>query len=130
VSRVVLDSSAILAILHHEPGAEFFDRHLDLLENSSMSAVNVAEAYGKLVGRGMDSAEAWEALTAPLPDIVPFDQEQARIAGALVPQTRALGLSWGDRACLALGIALKAPVYTADRAWKKLNVNIKIHAIR
>ena len=37
-------------------------------------------------------------------------------------QTRALGLSLGDRACLALGLALKAPVYTADKSWKKLKV--------
>lgn len=95
-----------------------------------MSAVNVAEAYGKLVARGMDSDEAWDALTAPLPDIVPFDQEQARIAGRFAPQIRSLGLSLGDRACLALGIALKAPIYTADRAWKKLNVDVKIHVIR
>lgn len=130
MSKVVLDSSAILAILHQEPGAEFFATHLDLLNNSAISAVNVAEAYGKLVGRGMDSDEAWDALTAPLPNIVPFDQEQARIAGWLLPQTRSLGLSLGDRACLALGIALKAPVYTADRAWKSLKLDVKIHVIR
>jgi PIN domain nuclease of toxin-antitoxin system len=48
----------------------------------------------------------------------------------LVAQTRALGLSLGDRACLALGLALKAPVYTADKSWKKLKVNVRIHVIR
>lgn len=95
-----------------------------------MSAVNVAGAYGKLVASGMDSGEAWDALAAPLPDIVPFDQEQARIAGASAPQTRLLGLSLGDRACFAPGITLQAPVYTADRAWKDLKVDVKIHVIR
>ena len=95
-----------------------------------MSAVNVAEVYGKLVGRGIGSGEAWEAVMAPIPEIIDFDKEQAKIAGGLLPQTRALGLSLGDRACLALGIALKAPIYTADRAWKDLRLKVSIHVIR
>ena len=78
-----------------------------------MSAVNIAEVYGKLLGRGISSGEAWEAVLAPIPEIIDFDMEQAKIAGDLLPQTRALGLSLGDRACLALGVALKAPIYTA-----------------
>jgi len=48
----------------------------------------------------------------------------------LLPQTRSLGLSLGDRACLALGIVLKAPIYTADRAWKDLRLKVSIHVIR
>ena len=95
-----------------------------------MSAVNVAEAYGKLVGRGIGLEDAWEAVIAPVPEVLDFDTEQARIAGGLLPQTRALGLSLGDRACLALGIALQAPIYTADRAWKGLKLKVSIHVIR
>ncbi len=30
----------------------------------------------------------------------------------------------------ALGIALKAPIYTADRAWKDLKLRVSIHVIR
>jgi ribonuclease VapC len=130
VSRIVLDSSALLAILHGEPGAEMFSQQLHLLENSTMSAVNVAEAYGKLVGLGIGAGDAWEAVIAPIPEIMDFDTEQAKIAGGLSPQTRSLGLSLGDRACLALGIALKAPIYTADRAWRSLKVKVPIHVIR
>jgi ribonuclease VapC len=48
----------------------------------------------------------------------------------LVAQIRPLGLSVGDRACLALGLALKAPVYTADKSWKKVQVGARIHVIR
>jgi PIN domain nuclease of toxin-antitoxin system len=95
-----------------------------------MSAVNVAEAYGKLVGLGIAPEDAWEAVIAPIPEILDFDKEQAKIAGWLRLQTRSLGLSLGDRACLALGIALKAPVYTADRAWKNLKIKVAIHVIR
>jgi len=126
----VLDTSALLAILHEEPGAEIFTQQFDLLENASMSSVNVAEVYGKLVGQGIGSDDAWEAVIGPIPDIVDFDKEQAKIAGWLLPQTRSLGLSLGDRACLALGVALKAPVYTADRAWKGLSLEVAIHVIR
>ena len=130
MSRIVLDTSALLAILHGETGAETFTRKAGLLEIATMSAVNIAEAYGKLVGRGVGPEEAWEAVIAPIPEILDFDTEQAKIAGGLLPQTRSLGLSLGDRACLALGIALKAPIYTADRAWKTLKLKVSIHVIR
>jgi len=130
VNRIVLDSSALLAILHQEPGAEIFAERFDLLENAAMSAVNVAEVYGKLLVRGIGSEVAWETVTGPVPEIVDFDKEQSKIAGSLLPQTRSLGLSLGDRACLALGIALKAPVYTADRAWRNLKLKVSVHVIR
>jgi ribonuclease VapC len=126
----VLDTSALLAILNEELGAEMVTAQLDSLKTFTMSAVNVAEAYGKLVGRGIGSAEAWEAVSASVSDIAAFDAEQARIAGQLLPQTRSRGLSLGDRSCLALAITLRAPVYTADRAWKGLKVGVAIHIIR
>ena len=130
MNRIVLDTSALLAILNDEPGAEVFTEQFELLENATMSAVNVAEAYGNLVGAGLGSEDAWEAVIAPIPETVNFDMQQAKIAGQLLPQTRSLGLSLGDRACLALGIALKAPIYTADRAWKDLRLKVSIHVIR
>ena len=45
-------------------------------------------------------------------------------------KTRPLGLSLGDRACLALAIQRKAVVYTTDAAWKNLNLGIEIKVIR
>jgi PIN domain nuclease of toxin-antitoxin system len=126
----VLDTSALLAILHREPGAEMFTQKFHLLEKAAMSSVNIAEAYGKLVGRGIGPEDAWQAVIAPIPEILDFDTEQAKIVGWLLPQTRSLGLSLGDRACLALGIGLKAPIYTADRAWKDLRIKVSIHVIR
>jgi ribonuclease VapC len=82
------------------------------------------------VARGIDPEDAWQGVLAPIPEVFDFDKEQAKMAGWLRPQTRSLGLSLGDRACLALAIALKAPVYTADRAWKNLKLKIAIHVIR
>jgi len=118
----VLDTSALLAIVNEERGAEVFTGRQEPLNIFVMSTVNVSEAYGKLIGRGVGSAEAWEAVTGPVPHIAAFDAEQARIAGQLLLRTRSLGLSLGDRACLALAMVLKAPVYTADRIWKGLKV--------
>jgi PIN domain nuclease of toxin-antitoxin system len=39
-------------------------------------------------------------------------------------------LSLGDRACLALAIALKAPVYTTELLWKNLKLGVPIYLIR
>jgi PIN domain nuclease of toxin-antitoxin system len=128
VSKVVLDASAILAVISGEPGSEKLTPAL--LSEAVASAVNLAEVHGKLVSRGWASSEAWQDASSPLRGVVPFDENQARIAGDLVRQTASLGLSLGDRACLALGITLKVAVYTADQSWKKLKLGVTIHVIR
>ena len=78
----------------------------------------------------MPAEEAWEDATSLIAETVPFTAEQARIAGGLAAETWPLGLSLGDRACLALALALKAPVYTTDRAWEKLKLGVRIHVLR
>lgn len=128
MNRIVLDASAILAVLSGEPGAEKLTP--DLLAHAVGGTVNLAEVQTKLVSRGWTSEQAWEDATSPIREVLPFDEEQARIAGDLVTHTRHLGLSLGDRACLALGIALKVPVYTAEKAWKKVKVGVRVHVIR
>ena len=45
--------------------------------------------------------------------------------------TRKLGLSLGDRACLALAKRLRVPAYTADRAWAAVQVpGIVVRTVR
>jgi ribonuclease VapC len=128
VSRIVLDASALLAILNGEAGADKLTPRL--LSDATASTVNLAEVQSKLVARGLDPDDAWEAAISPVREPEPFTKEQARIAGSLVAQTRPLGLSLGDRACLALGIALGAAVYTAEQSWKGLRLGIRVHLIR
>jgi ribonuclease VapC len=128
VSRIVLDASAVLAILNGEAGADRLTPRL--LSDATISTVNLAEVQSKLVSRGLDPDDAWDAALGPIRKSEPFTSEQARIAGDLVAQTRPFGLSLADRACLALGIALGAVVYTADRSWKGLRIGIRIHHIR
>lgn len=59
-----------------------------------------------------------------------FDKQQARIAGNLWKQTKELGLSLGDRACLALAQHLELPVLTADKIWQQLDIGVSIQLIR
>jgi PIN domain nuclease of toxin-antitoxin system len=128
VSKVVLDASAILALLNNETGADVLTP--SLLTDAMCSTVNLAEVQAKLVSAGGRSEEAWEDALSPVREAVPFTEEHAKIAGDLAINTRTLGLSLGDRACLALGLALNAPVYTADKSWKSLKLNVRIHVIR
>ncbi len=128
MSKIVLDASAMLAVLNHEPGSEKLPT--EMLSSAAASTVNLAEVHTKLVSRGGDPDEAWEDTLSAVDEPVPFTLEQARIAGNLVIETRVLGLSLGDRACLALGIALHAPVYTTDKSWKNLKIGVRIHVIR
>ena len=128
MSKIVLDASAILAILNGEPGAGQLTANL--LAEAVASTVNLAEAQKKLVGAGVDSEGAWKRILVVVSEAVPFAAAHARTAADLFLQTKSSGLSLGDRACLALAITLKAPVYTTDRVWKKLNLGVSVHVIR
>jgi len=128
MSRIVLDASAILAILNREPGADKLTPQL--LNTAVASTVNLAEVQSKLVDRGISADEAWIATLSSTREAIAFTAGQAKTAGDLIAETRPLGLSLADRACLALGLELKAPVYTADRSWKNLKFGVRIHVIR
>ena len=127
MSKAVLDASVILAVLGQERGTEVV---LRLLGDTAVSTVNLAEVLGKLMSRGVPERDAWEGASSLATEVVDFDREQARLVGALAPETKALGLSLCDRACLALGILLKLPVYTTEQAWKNLKVGVRVHVIR
>ena len=128
MNKIVLDASVLLAVLTREPGADKLTPQL--LNVATSSTVNLAEVQSKLVNRGLSPQEAWEATLSPIGEATTFTAEHAMTAGNLVAETRTLGLSLGDRACLALGLALNAPVYTADKSWKSLKLGLRIHVIR
>ena len=128
MSEVVFDASAILALLQQEPGAEKLT--IEIRTSAVVSTVNLAEVQSKLVKMRNDPDKAWEAALSSIASVVPFTSEQARIAGDLITTTEKYGLSLGDRSCLALALALKAPVYTTEQLWRNLKVGIPIHVIR
>ena len=128
MNEVVLDASALLAIIQHEPGQENLTD--EVMGNAVASTVNLAEVQSKLVKNGYDQDQAWEDALELVTAVEPFTSEQAKIAGSLITTTAKYGLSLGDRSCLALAIALQAPVYTTEQVWKNLKVGVPIHVIR
>jgi PIN domain nuclease of toxin-antitoxin system len=128
MNEVVLDASAILAIIQHEPGEEKLTD--EVMVNAVASTVNLAEVQSKLVRNGYDPDEAWADTLDLVTAAEPFIAEHAKAAGDLTATTAKYGLSLGDRSCLALAIALKAPVYTTEQAWRNLKLGIPIHVIR
>jgi ribonuclease VapC len=127
VSECVLDASALLAMLQGESGSGVVLRHA---AEPWISAANMAEVYGKLITRGVPSEPSIEMASGAVKGVVAFNDGQARITAALLHETRGLGLSLGDRACLALATQRKLPVLTADKAWKALKVGVDIRVIR
>jgi PIN domain nuclease of toxin-antitoxin system len=122
----VLDSSAILAVLNLETGAKTVE---PLLPDAIVSSINVAEVLTKLVERNIPLDDALEDFLKLGLEIIEFDVEQAAKVAELRPLTRHLGLSLGDRSCLALAILKNAAAVTADKNWANLNF-CKIKVIR
>lgn len=127
VTRIVLDSSALLAYLNDEPGG---DDIAPLLEDAMLSTVNVAEVVTRLAAHGQPVESIREIFDALDLEIVAFDRGSAEETGMLVTATRAFGLSLGDRACLTLAMREKLTAVTADRVWKNLKLPIEIRVIR
>jgi ribonuclease VapC len=127
VSSVVLDASALMAFLRQEPG---WDRVAPVLGDSLISAVNLSEVIAKATDYGGTMVDVSHALTQLPVEVPPFTQEDAYLAASLRPVTRHLGLSLGDRACLALGLLEGLPVLTADQAWAEADVDVEIVTIR
>ena len=122
MNKVVFDASALLAYLFDEPGAGMVSDAL--FSGASMSTVNLSEVLSKLVDRGVSVdrslSDLREAGILDLLEIVDFTASLAREAARLREHTRDLGLSLGDRSCLALGILRRVPVFTADSLWAKV----------
>lgn len=127
MSEVVLDASALLALLNREPGHEDIAR---AISHAAISAVNLSEVTAKLAEGGMPGEEIRAALEGLALETHDFGRELAFQTGLLRPLTRFRGLSLGDRACLALGLQLNLPVLTTDRAWEGLDLGVEVRLIR
>lgn len=128
MTKVVVDSSVVIAYLRREPGWESLERHL--AGTCLISTVNLTEVIGKLREKGIDPATVDAILDQLGLTVVLFDEPQARRAGELRVATRHRGLSLGDRACLALAAAQAAPAITTDSAWTALDVGIEVQVVR
>jgi ribonuclease VapC len=127
MTTIVLDASALLAMLRDEPGG---DKVADVLIDSRMCVVNLAEVTSHFVHNDMPSHEV-DAMLHPLPvTLVEADAELARVAGHLRAATSKAGLSLGDRFCLALAKRDGLSAWTADRQWafiaEKVGVDVVV----
>jgi PIN domain nuclease of toxin-antitoxin system len=127
MKEIVLDATAVLALLNDEPGAGAV---ASLLPRAVMSTVNLAEVVSKLAEAGMPEGTIKTVLGELGLTVIPFNEDLALRTGLLRPATSPYGLSLGDRACLALGQHLRRPVVTADRMWKTLKLDVEIQMIR
>jgi ribonuclease VapC len=129
MTNVVLDSSAVLAMVYGEPGGKRVHAAIvSTLHVVSISAVNWCEVLAKL-GQKSPIMTA-DRLTAILPgvEVVPFGQAEAEQAAALAKSCSQISL--GDRACLALASSLDATAWTTDKIWAKLPVGATLEVLR
>lgn len=119
MTGVVLDSSAVLALLRHEPGS---DGVADHLENAIISAVNLHEVAKEMFREGAIASDVRATLDSLALDVRAHDAEAAYRAAELYTPTRKYGSGLGDRSCMALGLELALPILTTDRAWEKVEI--------
>jgi ribonuclease VapC len=128
VTSVVMDASAVLALVRDEPGADKVAPHVG---RAAISAVNLQEVIKELLLSGLDGATIRELLEELRLDIRAHDGEAAYAAAGLHTQTKEFGRGLGDRSCMALAMQLGVPALTADREWKKVRVKgLKVEHIR
>ena len=126
-ARYVLDASALLCLFNRETEQE---RVRAAMTDAVVSAVNYSEVIAKLVERGGSAEAVRRAMDHLHLAVIEFDREQAVQAGALRRATREAGLSFGDRACLALAMSRGLIALTADRPWTTLNLDAEIECVR
>jgi ribonuclease VapC len=124
--KVVLDSSAVIALIKREQGADIVIQHLSDAVLSSVNLIEIATYLGRSL-----PFEAVEKVLASLElSVISCDESQAMLAAVMAGEGRNYGLSLGDRACLALAKLYKLPVLTADKIWQKLDRGVEVRVIR
>ena len=121
----VLDASAVLALLHEEPGADEVEAALD---GALMSCVNLSEVLQKAEQHGAETEGLEYDLEALGVTFRPFDVPAARTTAAA--WKAGSGQSLGDRACLALTAEVDGVALTAEGRWAQVTEGITVRVIR
>ena len=128
MTSVVLDASAVLALVRDELGGDKVAEHVG---RAAISAVNLQEVVKELLVSGLDEPVIRELLGELRLDVRPHDVDAAYAAAALHEQTKEFGRGLGDRSCMALALTLGVPALTADREWRKVKVRgLKVERLR
>ncbi len=119
MASVVLDASAIIALLRDEPGADFINAHLS---DAAISTVNYQEVLQRLLDQGLGPDASLSMISDLSVEVVAHDRHDAVTAAGLAQATKKYGGGLGDRSCMALAIKLGVPALTIDRAWAQLAI--------
>jgi ribonuclease VapC len=122
---IVLDASALLALLQEEPRADEVER---LLDGALMSCVNLSEVFQKAEQHHVGTEGLEFDLEALGIEFREFDVASARATAAI--WSAGSGLSLGDRACLALARRTGATAVTTDGRWADAGVEVDLRVIR
>lgn len=119
MADALLDTSVLIAFIF----GEAHDVNEDtVLAGGAISSVNLAETISVMQQKGGTEAEIRDTLRELNLNVVPFTEMMADLAGKLIPPARKLNIGLGDCACIATGLVLQLPIWTADRDWLKLEV--------
>jgi len=119
ISKVILDASALLALIKNEPGASTVE---DLLGQIVMSTLSLMEVATTLLQSDMTLQECEECLLPLISQLISFDTSHALLTASLTKQVKDKDLTLEARACLALGIKMNLPIYTANQEWSELKI--------
>lgn len=126
---VILDASAVLAVILNEDGADFV---MPYVYDANLAAINLSETIAKLIECKLTSNQARAQIGRLELNIHDFNSDQAERAAILRDHTKQFGLSLGDRACIALSQKLGLPILTSDRRMVEVKsiLGIDIRQIR
>jgi ribonuclease VapC len=122
---VVLDSSAVLALLQGEHGADLIE---EMLDGSVMSSVNLSEVLQKAEQHDVDTEGLEYDLEALGIGFRAFEVPDARTTAER--WAAGTGLSLGDRACLALALSVGGTAITTEQRWTAAAPDVAVRAIR
>ena len=123
---IVLDASALLALINREAGWEVVARAA-ASDDATISAVNYSEVLQKAARVGIAAEEIDAALDGLAITITPFGRLDARLAASFYRHRSDLSLA--DRVCLALGRSLSSAIYTSDRSWRNWADDLGVHVV-
>lgn len=127
MSKVVLDASAVTAVLRREPG---HDKVIPHLRGSLISSVNLAEVFCTARSFGSIPEMDRQAIAMMQINCIPFDEEQATVVASIYDETRGGSVGIADRVCMALGLLHDLPVLTGDHEWTNYNIGVDVQLFR
>jgi PIN domain nuclease of toxin-antitoxin system len=129
MSSVILDSSAVLALVLGEPGGERVKALLvEQQAHTAISTINWCEVLTRLQRHSPIVSAATLPAMLPGVEVVPFTQSEAQNTAELAKTCGSLSL--GDRACLALASSRHATAWTTDRIWGRVKIGIDLEILR